>query len=72
MKTRRDSPSGYGQNETQYWLPGIKASLCKTSVDCLPGNCSSRHSSKVMKLEEVDESLLAYVVICLMSNSNPV
>ncbi|GFY24696.1 hypothetical protein TNCV_1017421 [Trichonephila clavipes] len=32
---------------TQDWTPGVKDSLCKNTVERLPGNSSSRHCSKV-------------------------
>ncbi|GFS73892.1 hypothetical protein TNCV_108061 [Trichonephila clavipes] len=39
--------AGYCQRDTQDWTPGVKTSLCKASVDYLPGNSSSRYSGKV-------------------------
>ncbi|GFV47603.1 hypothetical protein TNCV_2081631 [Trichonephila clavipes] len=38
--------SGCNQRDAPNWTPGIKANLCKTAVDSLPGNSSSRHSNK--------------------------
>ncbi|GFX28534.1 hypothetical protein TNCV_1153431 [Trichonephila clavipes] len=36
-------------HQTGLWPDSLKARLCKTDVDCLPGNSSFRHSSKVTK-----------------------
>ncbi|GFX73911.1 hypothetical protein TNCV_397221 [Trichonephila clavipes] len=35
------------QKNTRDWMPGVKNSLCKSGVDCLSGNPSSRYSRKV-------------------------
>ncbi|GFX01498.1 hypothetical protein TNCV_1864711 [Trichonephila clavipes] len=40
-------PVGCSQRNTQDWTPEVKDSLCKTAVEYLPGNSSSRHSVKV-------------------------
>ncbi|GFY23250.1 hypothetical protein TNCV_3939461 [Trichonephila clavipes] len=41
-------PAGGSQREAPEWTSGVMASHCKTAVDCLPGNSSSRHRSNVM------------------------
>ncbi|GFS52054.1 hypothetical protein TNCV_1104761 [Trichonephila clavipes] len=41
-------PAVCRQRHAQDWTPDIKNCLCKTAVDCFPGNSSSRPSSKVM------------------------
>ncbi|GFT27974.1 hypothetical protein TNCV_643891 [Trichonephila clavipes] len=35
------------QSDVPDWTMGVKANLCKTVVDCLPGNSFCRNSSKV-------------------------
>ncbi|GFX62864.1 hypothetical protein TNCV_3351901 [Trichonephila clavipes] len=40
-------PAGCSQMDAPDKTLGVKASLCKTHVDCLPGNSSSRPISKV-------------------------
>ncbi|GFV76166.1 hypothetical protein TNCV_4672551 [Trichonephila clavipes] len=35
--------------DTQDWTQVVKARPCKTAVDCLPVNSSSRHSSKLTR-----------------------
>ncbi|GFW21368.1 hypothetical protein TNCV_1531931 [Trichonephila clavipes] len=40
-------PAGYSQRDSPDWPADVKTSLCKTSVDSLPGNSSSRHGSSV-------------------------
>ncbi|GFX68745.1 CABIT domain-containing protein [Trichonephila clavipes] len=39
-------PAGCSQRDAPDWTLGLKVSLCKIAVDCLPENSSSRHSSK--------------------------
>ncbi|GFW92534.1 hypothetical protein TNCV_518511 [Trichonephila clavipes] len=39
--------AGCSQRDSPDWTPGVKASLCKTSVDCFLENSASRHSSKL-------------------------
>ncbi|GFX60413.1 hypothetical protein TNCV_4076351 [Trichonephila clavipes] len=40
-------PAGRSQRDASDWTLGVKASLCKKTVDCLSRNFSSRHSCKV-------------------------
>ncbi|GFY21691.1 hypothetical protein TNCV_1168351 [Trichonephila clavipes] len=39
-------PVRCNQRDTQNWTLGLKVSLCKTSVDCLPQNSSSRTAAR--------------------------
>ncbi|GFX70490.1 hypothetical protein TNCV_4474241 [Trichonephila clavipes] len=41
-----DFSFGCSQRDTQDWTPGVKDSLCKTVVECFPGNSALRNSSK--------------------------
>ncbi|GFX12345.1 uncharacterized protein TNCV_63911 [Trichonephila clavipes] len=42
-------PAGCSQRNVSDWTPGVKASLCKASVGCLPGSPSCRRSRRVTK-----------------------
>ncbi|GFW67897.1 hypothetical protein TNCV_3872271 [Trichonephila clavipes] len=41
-------PDGCSQRDSTDCSPGVGVRLCKTAVDCLPENSSSRHISKIM------------------------
>ncbi|GFW83972.1 hypothetical protein TNCV_4185721 [Trichonephila clavipes] len=59
-------PAGENQRDTPEWSPGVKDRLYKTTVDCLPGNSSSRRSIKITNVDDLWRPWLTFLVLVLL------